>query len=159
MRKQYVKVEQSNRHVCFSCEQITYVNPKVVAGCIPMMPDGKVVLLKRDNEPGRGLWTFPTGFQEMGETVEAAARRETWEEIKTRVRIGSLVGIYSYPDAGVVTIVYAGFVIGRQKPQSGFEAQAVKRVDPAKINWRSLAFRSTVEALRDWKKSKRIKQK
>jgi ADP-ribose pyrophosphatase YjhB (NUDIX family) len=146
----FVKAELTRRHVCFSCKQITYVNPKVVAGCIPVMSDGKVVLLKRGIEPGRGLWSFPAGFLEMGETLRQGARRETWEEINTRVRLGRLVGIYSYPKVGVVMVVFAGKVVGRQIPTPGLETQTVKRVDPKKINWRTLAFRSTVVALRDW---------
>jgi len=48
--------------------------------------DGAVLLVKRGAEPNKGLWSFPGGALETGETVEAAAVRETSEE--TRVEVG-----------------------------------------------------------------------
>jgi ADP-ribose pyrophosphatase YjhB (NUDIX family) len=48
--------------------------------------DGSVLLVKRRDEPSRGLWSPPGGSVELGETVEAAAARETLEETGVRVR-------------------------------------------------------------------------
>lgn len=44
--------------------------------------DGAVLLVKRGAEPNKGLWSFPGGALETGETVEAAAVRETLEETR-----------------------------------------------------------------------------
>lgn len=41
---------------------------------------GKVLLARRGNAPGRGLWGFPGGHVEAGETALAAAVRELREE-------------------------------------------------------------------------------
>jgi ADP-ribose pyrophosphatase YjhB (NUDIX family) len=146
----YVKEEECNRRRCTKCGTITYTNPKVVAGCIPVMPDGRLLLLERDIEPARGKWTYPAGYMEMRETVEAAAARETMEEIGVRVKIIREVGVYSYHDAGVVTIVYEGRVLRGEKPVSGRETADFKLVRPDEINWKELAFRSTAHALKDW---------
>jgi ADP-ribose pyrophosphatase YjhB (NUDIX family) len=154
LARRYVKQEKKRRHICESCGNITYVNPRVVAGLVPVTSDGKVVLLKRDNEPALGRWTFPAGFQEMGESVREAAARETKEEIGARVKVGRLIGIYSYADAGVVTIVYEGRLLRGEKPQAGQEAQEVSVVKWSEIPWKHLAFRSTSHALHDWKKGK-----
>src|SRR5205823_5717630 len=81
----FVKEEGAKRHVCSSCGQITYMNPKIVAGIIPVMPDGRLVLLRRNIEPALGRWTYPAGFQEMGESVRTGAEREALEEIGTIV--------------------------------------------------------------------------
>ncbi len=156
LAKRYVAIEQHRRLVCDKCGQITYTNPKVVAGLIPMMPDGSVVLLRREIEPAKGKWSYPAGYQELGETVEQAAVRETWEEICVRVKVTGLVGIYSYPDAGVVTIVYAGKVLKGEIPAPGIESQDVQLYHPSKIPWNVLAFRSTTEALRDWNKKRQL---
>src|ERR1044071_4609769 len=110
LKRRYIKEEGTRRHVCSSCGQITYLNPKIVAGIIPVMSDGRLVLLRRNIEPALGRWTYPAGFQEMGESVRTAAEREAMEEIGTTVKLGDLIGIYSYADAGVVTVVYAGRV-------------------------------------------------
>ncbi len=42
--------------------------------------DGAVLLVKRRDEPSRGLWSPPGGSLELGETVEQAAAREALEE-------------------------------------------------------------------------------
>ncbi len=148
--RRYVKEEGTRRRVCVKCSTITYTNPKVVAGCIPVMPDGRVALLKRSIEPARGKWSYPAGYMEIGETVEAAALRETQEEIGVRAKITGLVGIYSYTFAGVVTIIYEAQVLKGEKPRAEHEASAVKMVAPADIPWKTLAFRSTIDALKDW---------
>ncbi|WP_410577988.1 NUDIX hydrolase [Amycolatopsis sp. lyj-108] len=41
---------------------------------------GRILLIRRANEPGRGLWSVPGGRVEPGETDEAAVIRELREE-------------------------------------------------------------------------------
>ncbi len=41
---------------------------------------GEVLLARRGRPPGLGSWSLPGGAQEVGETAEAAARRELREE-------------------------------------------------------------------------------
>jgi len=150
LTRRYVAEEKTRRLVCERCELISYINPKVVAGLIPVMPDGRVALLKRDNEPARGKWSYPAGYMELGESVSEAAVRETMEEISVRARIGELLGVYSYPDAAVVTVVYLGRVRKGAQPAAGHESQEVRLFKKREIPWDELAFRSTKDALRDW---------
>lgn len=42
--------------------------------------DDQVLLAQRGKDPGRGLWGFPGGHVEWGETVRDAAVRELYEE-------------------------------------------------------------------------------
>lgn len=151
----YCQEEGCRRRTCAACGTITYTNPRVVAGCVPIAPDGRVMLLKRSIEPARGKWSYPAGYVEIGETVKTAAARETEEEIGVHVRIGNQIGIYSYVDAGVVTIVYEGFVRKGEKPRTTAEASDVQIVRPTEIPWEKLAFRSTIHALEDWAKGKK----
>lgn len=147
----YVKAERCRRQVCAACGAVSYVNPKIVAAVLPLK-NGKVYLLKRNIEPSRGFWTIPAGFMEMGETIEQAALRETREEIRSRAVLTGLHGLYSYPEATVVTVVYRGR-LAHGKPRAGHETQAVKAFRPTEIPWKRLAFRSVFEALRDWVRS------
>lgn len=148
LQERMVEEEGRVRPVCPSCRYIHYLNPKVVAGAIPQK-DGKVVLLRRNIEPARGRWTFPAGYVELGESVAEAAIRETKEEVGLDIEIASLLNVYSYPDSGIVTVVYTAHAMGGEL-QKGSEAQEVAAFSLHEIPWGELAFRSTEEALREW---------
>ena len=62
-----------------------------------IIKDGKVLLIKRKNEPFKGRWALPGGFVEYGETVEQAVLREVKEETGIDAEIKKLVGVYSDP--------------------------------------------------------------
>jgi ADP-ribose pyrophosphatase YjhB (NUDIX family) len=144
---QPAEVQFPRRINCSHCGYAAYYNPKPVACAIPVNEDGTVILLRRGFDPGRGLWTFPGGFVDLGESVEDAARRETDEELGMAVELGALVGVYSRADDRVVLIVYRALALGR--PQTTPEAIEVRSFDPSEIPWEELAFWSTMLALRD----------
>ena len=53
--------------------------PLVGIGVVLLKP-GAVLLVRRAKPPSYGQWAIPGGAQELGETAEAAARRELLEE-------------------------------------------------------------------------------
>ncbi|HEV7980682.1 NUDIX hydrolase [Amycolatopsis sp.] len=53
---------------------------------------GRLLLIKRGNEPGRGLWSVPGGRVEPGETDKEAVVREIFEETGLDVIPGTLAG-------------------------------------------------------------------
>lgn len=52
---------------------------------------GKIVLIKRKNEPFKDFYALPGGIVEYGETVENAVLREVEEETGLKGKIHSLV--------------------------------------------------------------------
>jgi ADP-ribose pyrophosphatase YjhB (NUDIX family) len=132
---------------CGHCGYQAYYNPKPVAAAIPVDAHGRLILLRRGFDPGRGLWTFPGGFVDLGESVEQAAHRETDEELGIEIRLGGLVGVYSRPEDRVVLIVFRAHALG--EPRTTAEAPEVRAFPPSEIPWGELAFWSTEQALRD----------
>jgi ADP-ribose pyrophosphatase YjhB (NUDIX family) len=55
------------------------MRPLVGIGIVLLKP-GAVLLVKRRKAPSAGTWSLPGGAQKLGETAEAAARRELLEE-------------------------------------------------------------------------------
>lgn len=60
--------------------------------------EGKIVLIRRMNEPFKDHYALPGGIVEYGERVEDAVLREVEEETGLKGKIHGLVGVYSDPD-------------------------------------------------------------
>ncbi len=94
-------------------------------------PGRPIVLIKRRFAPaGHAL---PGGFVDIGETVEAAARREAREETGLDVHLGRLLGVYSEPSRDprghTVSLVYIATAKG--EPAPGDDAAGILVVNPA----------------------------
>jgi len=134
------------RFVCESCQTIHYHNPKIVAGCIPEWGD-QILLCRRAIEPKAGLWTFPAGFMEIGESTEQAARRETEEEAHAQVELTSLYAVLSLPHIGQVYMVFRGRLIIPEF-SAGEESLDVRLFKRDAIPWDAIAFPVVKDALR-----------
>jgi ADP-ribose pyrophosphatase YjhB (NUDIX family) len=55
------------------------LQPVVGVGAV-IICDGKLLLEKRKNEPGKGRWSIPGGLVELGEKAEQTVIREVKEE-------------------------------------------------------------------------------
>ena len=135
------------RPVCTRCGAVVFLDPKVVAGVLVAV-ERKLVMIKRNLEPGMGKWTFPAGFVDRGEEVEAAAMREVWEETGLEVALTSFVGIYSRSGDVNILVVYSGRVTGGSL-QAGEEAQEAGLFDLEALP--PLAFQRDEGIIRQWR--------
>src|SRR5579875_3910915 len=87
-------IHDTNRPVCPECGFILFLAPKLVA-VVTVMHHGKVLLGRRNIEPGLGEWGFVSGYIDQGEKVEEAAIREVKEETNLDVQLERLIGIFS----------------------------------------------------------------
>jgi 8-oxo-dGTP diphosphatase len=112
--------------------------PALTTDCVIYDGEGRVLLIRRKNEPFKGCYALPGGFVDLGETVEAACRREVLEEAGIEVGELRLVGVYSDPGRDprghTVSIAYLTLMPRPLPPRAGSDAEAAEWVK----NWRKL---------------------
>jgi 8-oxo-dGTP diphosphatase len=115
--------------------------PALTADCVVFDQAGRVLLIRRGNEPFKGQYALPGGFVDIGERVEDGARRELREETGIEVGDLNLIGVYSDPDRDprghTCSVAYFARV-DHADPVAGDDAAAAEWVD----DWRThkLAF-------------------
>ena len=90
---------------------------------------GKVLLIKRGKPPGKGLWSLPGGKIEFGESAEAAAVRELFEETQVAAKLVQAMGPYEVrrDDTVIYSIIcFAGLYVS---------GEAVAGSDAADVAW------------------------
>lgn len=138
------------RNICKACNYIHYVNPKIIVGALPYKDD-KVLLCKRDIEPGKGRWTLPSGYMEMGESLEQGAEREAREEANLELKINKLYGTYSIPRIGQVLFIYTAN-IKNEDFRAADETSEVKLFSVSDIPWNHIAFPSVEFFLKNYRR-------
>jgi len=62
-----------------------YPNQPIVGVGAIIIHNGKILLEKRKNDPGKGKWSVPGGLVELGENIEETVLREVKEETNLEV--------------------------------------------------------------------------
>jgi ADP-ribose pyrophosphatase YjhB (NUDIX family) len=134
------------RPVCPQCTWIHFQDPKVAAAVL-VEKEGSVLLVRRVNEPFRGLWTLPAGFVNGGEDPAEAAARECLEETGLCVRVTRVWDVISGREhergADFIIVYHAEVVGGEMMPADDADA----------VDWFArdalppLAFRATQQVL------------
>jgi ADP-ribose pyrophosphatase YjhB (NUDIX family) len=136
------------RHVCDACGVIHYRNPRLVVGTLPVWED-KVLLCRRAIEPRLGFWTLPAGFMENGESVAAAAARETREEACARIELDEMFTMISVPHINQVHVIYRARLLDLDF-SPGEETLEVALFEESAIPWQEISFRTIAATLRHY---------
>ncbi len=67
------------RKACPECSYVFWGNYSIGVGAL-ILKDEKMLLVRRSQEPGKGLWTNPGGYIEQHEPIEECIIREVYEE-------------------------------------------------------------------------------
>ncbi len=134
------------RDCCQQCGAVHYVNPRPVVGTIPLWGT-QILMCKRAIEPGRGKWTLPAGFMEVGETTGNGAMRETLEEAGARVTLGPLFSMIDVPHVQQVHIFFQAKLLDADF-RAGEESLEVRLFDEAEVPWEEIAFRTVSTTLK-----------
>jgi ADP-ribose pyrophosphatase YjhB (NUDIX family) len=113
---------------------------------------GRLLLIRRGQEPSLGLWSLPGGRVEAGESLEQAVEREVREETGLRVRAGAPVGRVQIQGPGVTyDVVDLACTLDPpgQEPVAGDDAADVLFAD-ALILGRLPCTPDLVRTLRGW---------
>ena len=89
--------------------------------------EGRILLTRRRlDQPMGGLWEFPGGKVEEGESPEAALAREIVEELGCSATVGRIddVVFHRYPEFDLLMLVYACVLTG-----------APRAVEVAELAW------------------------
>lgn len=114
-------------------------HPVLAVGAV-VTRDGKVLLVLRNREPGRGLWSLPGGVVHPGETLKAAVVRELYEECGVEVVVAEAAEVVErmIPDADgrleyhyVILDYQAAWLRGELAPSE--EVADARWVDPASL--------------------------
>ncbi|MDI9335479.1 MAG: NUDIX hydrolase [Gammaproteobacteria bacterium] len=135
------------RDVCTQCQQIFYKNPLNVVGTIPLTEDNQLLLCLRNIEPRKGYWTLPAGFLELGESLQAGAKRETLEESGAEVKLLDLYCIVNVIVANQVHFFYRA-LLQNNLADFGHETEKIEFFSLDNLPWQELAFLSVKMALK-----------
>ncbi len=67
--------------------------PQIAVGAV-VVDSGNLLMVKRDREPAKGLWSVPGGRVMKGEYLNSAVAREVMEETRLAVQVDRLLGIF-----------------------------------------------------------------
>jgi ADP-ribose pyrophosphatase YjhB (NUDIX family) len=145
-------IDHVSRSACPACNFILFLDPKLVV-IVVVQHEGKLLLGRRNIEPGKGLWSFFGGYVDRGEKVEEAAMREVKEETNLDVQLGGLIGIYSERGSMHVLVVYQASIIDYQASTMAMQREEVSELAFFSLEeLPTLAFSVDPRILHDWKK-------
>ncbi|KIL38554.1 NUDIX hydrolase [Gordoniibacillus kamchatkensis] len=117
-------VDGTPRMACTACSFVHWGNYSIGVGAI-LIKGGKVLLVRRAQEPGKGVWTNPGGYIEQTELIHDTICREVLEETGVKAVVRSVVALRDQPRA--IHNVYIAFemeyVSGEPRPD-GYEVDA-----------------------------------
>ncbi|MBD2022623.1 NUDIX hydrolase [Leptolyngbya sp. FACHB-36] len=111
---------------------VIFRHPITGTSIIPILPDGRIVLIqRRDN----GRWGLPGGMVNWGEDLLTTIHRELEEETGLEVaKVRRLVGVYSAPDRDPrihsICVVVEVEVQGTMKAKDTYEVGEVRAFAP-----------------------------
>jgi len=114
---------------------IIFRHPIPGTSIIPILPDGRIVLIRRRDN---GQWALPGGIVDWGEDIPTAVRRELAEETGLNlVKIRRLVGVYSAPDRDPrihsICVVVEAEVQGNMEIKDTLEVIEIQAFSPTSL--------------------------
>ena len=94
------------RKACPECSYVFWGNYSIGVGAL-ILKDEKMLLVRRSQEPGKGLWTNPGGYIEQHEPIEECIIREVYEETGITSKVN---GIVALGISLVISIMFTSYI-------------------------------------------------
>jgi len=140
LESRWIEADVRHRRVCLGCGKICYENPRILVATMVACGDG-LLLCRRADPPSQGKWNPPSGFMEIGETLEQAAARETYEEAGVKIKPDEL-DLYTVTSLPKISEVYVCFraCVDSDACKAGMESLEVRFFREEDIPWNDLAY-------------------
>ncbi len=89
-------IEGTIRRACTNCSFVHWGHYSIGVGAL-VIKDGKMLLVRRAQEPGKGYWTNPGGYIEQLEPIEETIIREVLEESGVAAVVSGIVAVRDQP--------------------------------------------------------------
>jgi len=121
------------------------ITPLVAVDAVIKYQQNSIIMIHRKNPPFKGELALPGGFVNVGESVEEACIRETYEETNINLKIIKLIGVFSDPKRDPrghnISIAFLCEPLTKtEAPIAGDDAQSVEIVQISEIESLKLAF-------------------
>jgi mutator protein MutT len=138
---------------CAGCGFRYFFNAAIAAAAFIARDDGRVLMIRRAKDPARGKLAPPGGFVDIGETAEAAVRREVREEVGLEISgvrfLCSAPNAYPYQDVTypVLDFFFTGRAVAAASARALDDVEGIVWLAPPQITPAELAFDSMRAAL------------
>jgi ADP-ribose pyrophosphatase YjhB (NUDIX family) len=146
-----------NQFKCPACGFTFYFNTATAVVGMILDAGGRILCIRREREPGKGMLAMPGGFVDAGESAEEALLREVREEVGLDLRDVTYFASYPnrYPYAGVIySTLDIFFMCGTEDPSRAAALDAVSAVEwrePSGVRDQEIAFESMKAAIRAYR--------
>lgn len=131
-------------------------SPSVMVDAI-LERENRILLVKRKKDPFKGKWSLPGGKVDLGETLEAAVKRELFEETSLTIIPTDILGAYSDPKRDPrghrITVTFIANVSGGEAKGSD-DAESAQWFPINDIPDLGFDHNKILNDYRQWRKSK-----
>ncbi|GMA63919.1 NUDIX hydrolase [Alicyclobacillus fastidiosus] len=84
------------RRACPVCDFVHWGNYSIGVGAL-VVRENRILLVRRAQDPGRGVWTNPGGYTEQLESIHHTVEREVFEETGVTAKVDRVVALRDQP--------------------------------------------------------------
>lgn len=118
------QIDDHTRMACPACPFVHWGSYSIGVGAL-LVKDGKVLLVRRAQEPGKGNWTNPGGYIEQHEQIQETIEREVREEAGITARARGVLALRDQPrDVHNVYIAFEMEYISGEPTPDNYEVDA-----------------------------------